>query len=46
MISKVIPVTVRNDWENEIACWSDIDPLDEVLIEIEPVPEDRVSGLF
>ncbi len=29
------------DWENEISCWEDIDPLDEVLVAIEPVPEDR-----
>ncbi|MGA8707062.1 MAG: hypothetical protein WB646_08760 [Steroidobacteraceae bacterium] len=28
-------------WENEIACWDDIDPLDEVLIAVEPVPSDR-----
>ena len=29
------------DWENEIACWDDIDPLDEVLIAVEPVPPER-----
>jgi hypothetical protein len=29
------------NWENEIACWDNIDPLDEVLIEVAPVPEDR-----
>jgi hypothetical protein len=29
------------DWENEIACWDDIDPLDEVLIAIEPVSDSR-----
>ena len=29
------------DWENEIACWTDIDPLDEVLIEIEHLSEER-----
>jgi hypothetical protein len=34
------------DWENEIACWSEIDPLDEVLIGIEPVPDDRASLYF
>jgi len=28
-------------WENEIACWDNIAPLDEVLIEVAPVPEDR-----
>ena len=28
-------------WENEIGCWSDIDPLDEVLIDIERVPAHR-----
>jgi hypothetical protein len=27
------------DWENEIACWEDIDPLNEVLIAIEPAVE-------
>jgi hypothetical protein len=26
------------DWENEIACWDDIEPLDEVLMAVEPVP--------
>jgi hypothetical protein len=34
------------DWENEIACWSAIDPLDEVLIDIEPVPEERSRAYF
>jgi hypothetical protein len=34
------------DWENEIACWSAIDPLDEVLIDIEPVPDDRAKPYF
>ena len=34
------------DWENEMACWSEIDPLDEVLIGIEPVPDDRSSLYF
>jgi hypothetical protein len=29
------------DWENEIACWDDIDPLDEVLLAVEPVASDR-----
>jgi hypothetical protein len=29
------------DWENEIACWADIDPLDDFLIEVTPVPADR-----
>jgi len=32
------------DWENEIACRSDIDPLDELLIAVEPVPEDRLQA--
>lgn len=31
------------DWENEIACYSDIEPLDEVLIRVEPVSEDRAK---
>jgi hypothetical protein len=26
------------DCENEIACWDDIEPLDEVLMAVEPVP--------
>ena len=34
------------DWENEIACWSDIDPLDEVLIDIAPVAEERSRAYF
>jgi hypothetical protein len=29
------------DWENEIACYSDIEPLDELLIEALPVTEER-----
>jgi hypothetical protein len=33
------------DWENEIECWDDIDPLDEVLIAIEPVPAERCREL-
>ena len=28
-------------WENEIACWDNIAPLDEVLIGVTPVPKDR-----
>ena len=34
------------DWENEIACWSEIDFLDQVLIDIEPVPDDRARLYF
>jgi hypothetical protein len=34
------------DWENEIACWRAIDPLDEMLIGIEPVPDDRARPYF
>jgi len=34
------------DWENEITCWNEIDPLDEVLIAVEPVPDDRASLYF
>jgi hypothetical protein len=29
------------DWENEIECWDDIEPLDEVLMAVEPVPPER-----
>ena len=29
------------DWENEIECWDDIEPLEEVLIEVESVPAER-----
>jgi hypothetical protein len=29
------------DRENDIACWDNIDPLDEMLIEVAPVPGDR-----
>jgi hypothetical protein len=29
----------RCDWENEIACWDNIEPLDEVAVE--PVPPER-----
>jgi hypothetical protein len=34
------------EWENEIACWSAIDPLDEVLINIEAVPPQRARPYF
>ena len=33
----------RCDWENEIACWTDIKPLDEVLIAVEPVSVARYN---
>lgn len=29
------------DWENELGCWGDIEPLDEVLLKIRPVPEEQ-----
>jgi hypothetical protein len=29
------------DWENEIECWDDIEPLEEVLIRVEAVPPQR-----
>src|SRR5215472_12933048 len=31
------------DWENELACWSDIDldERDDLVISVEPVPQDR-----
>jgi hypothetical protein len=33
------------DWENEIACWDDIEPLEEVLIAVEPVPPEGCREL-
>jgi len=33
------------DWENEIECWDDIKPLDEVLMAVEPVPPERHQTL-
>jgi hypothetical protein len=29
------------DWENEIECWDDIEPLEEVLIRVEAIPPQR-----
>ena len=29
------------DWENEIECWDDIEPLQEVLLAVEPVVPER-----
>jgi hypothetical protein len=29
------------DWENEIACWDDIEPYSDFLIAVEPVKSDR-----
>jgi hypothetical protein len=34
------------DWENEIACWNDIEPLEEVLMAVEPVPPERYQTLI
>ena len=34
------------DWENEIACFHAIDPLDEVLIKVEEVPQERAQSYF
>ena len=34
------------DWENEIACWDDIEPLEEVLMAVEPVPPERYQVLI
>ena len=34
------------EWENEIACWDPIDPLDEVLIDVEAVPLKRAQPYF
>jgi hypothetical protein len=33
------------DWENEIECWDNVEPLEEVLIAIEPVPPERCREL-
>jgi hypothetical protein len=32
------------DWEKEIACWDDIDPLEEVLIGTDLVPEECLDN--
>jgi hypothetical protein len=32
------------DWENEIECWDDIEPLDEVLLAAEPIPPERYQA--
>jgi hypothetical protein len=32
------------DWENELGCWSDIYPLDEVLIEVLPAPDEQFGA--
>src|SRR4051812_25045086 len=34
------------EWENEIACWQAIDPLDEVLIDVDAVPLHRAQPYF
>ena len=34
------------DWENEIECWDDIEPLEEVLMAVEPVPTERYQVLI
>jgi hypothetical protein len=33
-------------WENEIECWDDIEPLEEVLIRVEPAPTERYQVLI
>jgi hypothetical protein len=33
------------DWENEIACWNDIDRLNDVLIAVEPLAPERYRDL-
>jgi hypothetical protein len=33
------------DWENEIACWDDIEPFSEFLIAAEPVTSDRYQEI-
>jgi hypothetical protein len=35
----------ESDWENEIECWDDIEPLEEVLMAVEPVPSERYQVL-
>lgn len=34
------------DWEQEIACWDDIEPLDEVLIGIQPLREETALATY
>jgi hypothetical protein len=34
------------DWENEIECRDDIDPLEEVLVRVEPVPVQRYQDFI
>jgi hypothetical protein len=34
------------DWENEIECWDDIEPFEEVLLATEPVPTERYQVLI
>jgi hypothetical protein len=34
------------DWENEIECWDDIEPLEEVLIAVEPVASERYQDFI
>jgi hypothetical protein len=34
------------DWENEIECRDDIEPLEEVLIRVEPVPAQRYQDFI
>jgi hypothetical protein len=36
----------ESDWENEIECWDDIEPLEEVLMAVEPVPTERYQVLI
>jgi hypothetical protein len=36
----------ESDWENEIECWDDIEPLEEVLMAVEPVPSERHQVLI
>jgi hypothetical protein len=34
------------DWENEIECWDDIEPLEEVLIRVEAIPPQRYQDFI
>jgi hypothetical protein len=41
----ILPDEGECDWENEIACWEDIDRTAEVLIAVEPVPSQRYDDI-
>jgi hypothetical protein len=33
-------------WENEVECWDDIEPLEEVLMAVEPLPPEQYQVLI